>query len=503
MELPIEFQERMQRLLGEEEYSAYLKSFSRAAHSALRVNTGKISVEEFRELTGWKLWPVPWVANGFYYEDVSHPAKHPHYYAGLYYLQEPSAMTPASRLPVRKGDRILDLCAAPGGKATELAARLGNTGMLLANDISHSRAKALLKNLEMQGAENILVTSEDPERLAALYPETFDGILLDAPCSGEGMFRKEKSMIEYWKEHGPEYYVPIQRKLIRQAERMLRPGGYLLYSTCTFSTEENEGVIEEFLSEYPDMELCPVTPYQGFSPGVSEGEADLSECVHIFPHRMEGEGHFLALLRKKGEQDGYGTVRRQSPELSGIERAENSSGKSFEEKTGKTAENPERKKEKNRRPDRRKKQGEKKAGEILSESAKEFLSHVRREFLEERFFVQDDQLYYLAPGLEPALGLRYLRTGLWIGTEKSGRFEPSQAFAMTLTPETFDTVLELTKEDERILRYLKGETISVEDGELTGKKGWVLICEEGFALGFGKITGGTIKNKYYAGWRMV
>ena len=237
MELPMEFLEQMKNMLGEA-YPDYLESFSHPAHSALRVNTGKISVEEFRQKTGWNLRPVPWVSNGFYYEDAANPAKHPHYYAGLYYLQEPSAMTPASRLPVKEGDRILDLCAAPGGKATELAARLKGTGMLVANDISSSRARALLKNLEMQGVENLFVTTEEPGRLAQIYPEFFDGILLDAPCSGEGMFRKEKTMVSYWKEHGPSWYAPVQKTLIRQAWQMLRPGGYLLYSTCTFSLTE-------------------------------------------------------------------------------------------------------------------------------------------------------------------------------------------------------------------------------------------------------------------------
>lgn len=468
MELPIEFQEAMKRLLGKE-YPAYLKSFSEPVHSALRVNTGKISAEEFRNLTDWKLWPVPWIPNGFYYEDASNPAKHPHYYAGLYYLQEPSAMTPASRLPVKPGDRILDLCAAPGGKATELAARLCGQGMLLANDISHSRAKALLKNLEMQGVENMFVTSEDPERLVQIYPEYFDGILLDAPCSGEGMFRKEHSMIGYWKEHGPEFYVPVQEKLIRQAMKMLRPGGYLLYSTCTFSIKENEGVIGSFLKEFPEMELCSVLPYEGFSPGISVEGLDLSGCIHIFPHRMEGEGHFLALLRKKSDDSAEQAM------ISG--KTEKSKGTD-----GKTSVIQKQR---------------------ISQAAEEFLSHVYRDWENGRFFSQKDQLYFLPEGMEPAAGLRYLRTGLWIGTEKKGRFEPSQALAMALTPAQFDLVLDLPRGDDRILRYLKGETLSLKEGEAAGKKGWILICTEGFPLGFGKSAGASVKNKYYAGWRMV
>lgn len=468
MKLPIEFQEQMKKLL-KEEYQEYLESFARPAHSALRVNTGKITVEEFLEKTRWSLRPVPWVSNGFYYsaeclskEGAPQLSKHPFYYAGLYYLQEPSAMTPASRLPVRPGDRVLDLCAAPGGKATELAARLQGKGMLLANDISNSRAKALLKNLELQGVGNLLVTSEDPARLMDAYPEFFDGILLDAPCSGEGMFRKEPSMLSDWEQRGPAYYAPIQRTLIRQARQMLRPGGYLLYSTCTFSVEENEEVIGGFLEEYPDMELCQVEPYEGFSPGISGGGRDLSACVHIFPHRMEGEGHFLALMRRKEDSGDWQPERKTTKEKDGFQTTQK-----------------------------------------LPEAAAEFLSHISRDWSGGRFFCRQDQVYYLAPGVEPAAGLRYLRTGLWAGTVKKGRFEPSQALAMTLGAAEFDVVLDLSLEDERVCRYLKGETVPLAPGEADGRKGWLLVCVEGFPLGFGKAAGTMVKNKYYAGWRMV
>lgn len=462
MELPIAFLEQMKELLGEE-YPEYLESFSRPACGGLRVNTGKISVEKFLKLTRWDLQPVPWVSNGFYVSreehaegDAANPAKHPFYYAGLYYLQEPSAMTPASRLPVKPKDRVLDLCAAPGGKATELAARLQGEGMLLANDISASRARALLKNLELQGVENMLITGEEPERLAAVYPEFFDAILLDAPCSGEGMFRKERSMVSAWSGKGPSWYAPVQSRLIRQARQMLRPGGYLLYSTCTFSPEENEQVIAGFLEEFPDMELCPVEPYEGFAPGISVGGRDLSACVHIFPHRMEGEGHFLALMRKRGASADRG-------EPSGRERR----------------------------------------SDALPAAAEEFLSHIRRDWSGGRFFCRQDQIYYLPEGVEPAKGLRYLRTGLLVGTMKRSRFEPSQALAMALRPEEFDFVLNLSSEDERTVRYLKGETISLGEREAAGKKGWLLVCTDGFPLGFGKAAGPSVKNKYYAGWRMV
>ena len=249
MNLPKVFEEKMKDLLGSE-YEAYTACYDEPRHYGLRVNTAKISVEEFLKINPFHLRPVPWCENGFYYDEtLDKPSKHPYYFAGLYYLQEPSAMTPADRLPVEPGDRVLDVCAAPGGKATELGAKLGGTGVLAANDLSSSRAKGLLKNLELFGIGNVLILSEEPGKLVSYFPEYFDKILIDAPCSGEGMFRKEKKMVKAWEEHGPEFFSKIQRSIVTQAAQMLRPGGMLLYSTCTFSPEENEQTIEYLLQE--------------------------------------------------------------------------------------------------------------------------------------------------------------------------------------------------------------------------------------------------------------
>ena len=306
MNLPETFVNKMKRLLGGD-YENYEKCFDLPRYYGLRVNTAKISVEKFLEIAPWPLRPVPWIENGFYYDgDLYQPARHPYYFAGLYYLQEPSAMTPASRLPVEPGDRVLDVCAAPGGKATELGARLNGTGILAANDLSSSRAKGLLKNLELFGIGNVLVLCEEPGKLVPCFEEYFDKILIDAPCSGEGMFRKDRKMIRAWEEHGPEYFSRIQKSIITQAARMLAPGGMLLYSTCTFDPEENEKTIEYLLREYPEFQICDIRPYSGFSPGLPEESdsknPDLSRTVRIFPHRMEGEGHYLALLKKSGEK---------------------------------------------------------------------------------------------------------------------------------------------------------------------------------------------------------
>lgn len=459
--LPAAYRAAMEEQLGTE-YGAYEASFSQAAKSGLRVNVGKVSPGAYEHAAPFPLKRVPWVENGFYYEDACNPAKHPHYYAGLYYLQEPSAMTPASRLPVTPGDRVLDLCAAPGGKATELGARLKGSGFLLANDISNTRAKALLKNLEMAGIPNIFVTSEEPEKLCSCYPGFFDKILLDAPCSGEGMFRREPRMLRHWEEHGPEEYAPIQRKLIRQAISMLCPGGMLLYSTCTFSVRENEEIILGVLKEYPELKLVPMEGYEGFAEGIAlEGCGELKKCVHIYPHRMDGEGHFLALLQKGSGKSGAGPVHAGR-------------GRSGQRGLGKDA---------------------------LPAEAVQFLDHVGLDWSRGRFYLQKDQLYYLAEGMEIQPGLRYLRTGLYLGKIAKKRFEPGQALAMALSRDAFDSVIDLPSSDGRVLRYLKGETLDVSDCAQGTKEGWQLFCTDGWPLGFGKRTGGTMKNKYYAGWR--
>lgn len=461
-QLPEAFLLKMQELLGEE-FGQYLESFKEEWKPGLRVNTLKLSPGELAELVPWNLEPVPWADNGFYYDgtldgEVLRPSKHPAYYAGLYYLQEPSAMTPAAMLPVVPGDRVLDLCAAPGGKSTELASKLKGRGMLVSNDISYSRARALLKNLELAGAANICVTSEAPEKLAGVWPEFFDKILVDAPCSGEGMFRRDEDMVKDWNEKGPEYYVPIQRQILSQAAAMLRPGGYMLYSTCTFSVEEDEENVAYVLEEFPQMQLCCLDLDK--VPGACGGFG-LSGCMRLFPHRLKGEGHFLALMRKKGGDDGGkeilppmdpGTARKR---VRAVEK-------------------------------------EKELDAFLRQSGAEWDYG--------RIVIHQDNAYYLPEGLAWNLPLRFLRTGLFLGELKKGRFEPSQALAMSMKAGQFPNTVSFPAGDSRVLRYLKGETISLE-GDEGPVKGWCLAAMEGFPLGWAKGTGMSLKNKYYPGWR--
>ena len=475
MKLPEAFEEKM-RLLLQEEYEEYLQCFEEPRHYGLRVNTNKISTEEFLKIAPWPLRPIPWISNGFYYDgDQVQPAKHPYYFAGLYYLQEPSAMTPASRLPVEPGELVLDVCAAPGGKATELGAKLRGTGMLVANDISNSRARGLLKNLELSGTGNLLITSEEPGRLLPHFPKFFDKILIDAPCSGEGMFRKEKKMVKAWEEHGPEFFSKLQRSIVTQAASMLRPGGMLLYSTCTFDPRENEQIIEYLMEACPEFEICGMEGYEGFAPGrpeFTEGKnPELKKTVRIFPHKMQGEGHFIALLRKRD-------LACQKP---GDPDAERTGGKGIS-RAGKQGA-----------------AGKKK----LPEELDAFLGGLRTDIDPCRLEIREDRVYYMPEGMPKLRGIRFLRSGLLLGELKKNRFEPGQALAMYLKKEEYENILDLSVEDDRVIRYLKGETLEVEDLVSAGAKGWYLVCVDGYPLGFGKLASQVLKNKYLPGWRWM
>lgn len=458
VELPESFEKRMQEMLGDE-YESYIESYDNPRQYGLRINPMKITEEELAEGSGFSLDPIPWTKTGYFYKEEDQPARHPYYSAGLYYLQEPSAMTPAARFPVEPGERVLDLCAAPGGKATALGAALQGKGVLVANDISNSRAKALLKNLEIFGISNAFVTNEVPQNLAERFEGFFDKVLIDAPCSGEGMFRKDPAVIKTWEEERPEYFAKLQKDILKNGVRMLRPGGKLLYSTCTFAPVENEGSISWILEQCPEMELIPIEGYEGFSegnPAWGDGREELRRCVRIWPHKMKGEGHFLALLKKS--EDALETRIRLEP--------------------------PTRMDKKNKK--------------VLEE----FFKDCQWKPDWERVQIKGEKVY-LVPELPAKLnGIHFLRNGLYLGDLKKNRFEPSQQLAMTLKASDYVGSVSLSSEDERIGRYLRGETLLLEPGEATREKGWILVCVDQYALGWGKLVNGVLKNKYWSGWRL-
>ena len=468
-DLPQSFLDSMKEILGED-YEAFLAGFDGQRQYGLRVNTLKMNLEEFERIAPFHLKKVPWISNGYFYEAEDVPAKHPFYSAGLYYLQEPSAMTPASRLKVQPGERVLDLCAAPGGKATELGAALHGEGLLVANDINTARARALLRNLELFGISNSFVTNEPPHVLAERFPEFFHKIMVDAPCSGEGMFRKNPAVVDSWQEKGPEYFSKLQREIIVQAADMLLPGGMMFYSTCTFSPLENEKTITHLLKERSDMEVIPMEDYEGFAEGLTSYRGEVFDescklCRRIWPHKMSGEGHFMALLHKKnGVQQQVQQIVSQSSIW-----WEKCKGLNKEQKA----------------------------------AAEDFFSHVNIAYDEKRIDVRGDNLYYLPAPKYDGRGLHFLRNGLFMGEFKKKRFEPSQPFALALHAQDFDQVLAFPADDERLSRYLRGETLDVSDliaGEKK-RKGWQLVMVAGHPLGFGKLVNNNLKNKYPAGWR--
>ena len=541
-QLPQEFLERMEHMLGEE-YPAFLQSYEEPRKFGLRVNTMKISVEEFQRLAPFHLTPIPWIPNGFYYEREDDPARHPFYYAGLYYLQEPSAMTPASILPVMPGEHVLDLCAAPGGKATALGAKLAGEGLLVANDISASRAKALLKNLEIFGIRNSFVTNAYPAKLAEQFAGAFDKILVDAPCSGEGMFRKDLANARVWSLEKVKECAKTQHEIIRQAVSMLKPGGLLLYSTCTFSPEENEQTIASLLQEHPELQLVELPWYEGFAhgrPELADGNPELTKCVRIFPHRMAGEGHFLALLYKKkdgeadtelrlsemmeGQLSDCTSVENMQMEISITTLQQNTSGENFVEQSEQEAQdiNKKRKrktrdvdnlnlngkargKDKNSARERLALGGKKSGAQSDEAVLEEFLQDIAPEagYTFADMDIRNGQVYYIQNRVPAGRGIPFLRNGLYFGELRKGRFEPSQSLAMALRASDYASVLDFPQADERVRRYLGGETIDVEDLPCARKKGWQLVCVDGYPLGWGKLVNGTLKNKYHPGWRMT
>lgn len=485
--LPEAFCAEMKELLSEE-YPMYLQSFAEESHTAIRVNTNKITLEEWERINPFSKVRVSWTKKGFYYDaKTQKPAKHPYYYAGLYYIQEPSAMIPASLLPVEAGDKVLDLCAAPGGKATELGAKLKGSGLLVANDISVSRTMALAKNLQFAGITNAVVTAEAPKKLRQHFGSYFDKILIDAPCSGEGMFRREPRMIKDWEEKGPRYYQKIQKEILSEAYAMLKNGGKMVYSTCTFSVCEDEEVIQWFLDTYEDMKVCPVERKEGFLEGrpdmVRNGKEELKHCVRIFPHRAKGEGHFAVLLQKRSLSDEETDRKNQADRLL-KDNAENAFSIQKEKRTKKS-------KKKTAVTSKEKKHED---GMPL-DKAEQFLKQFSWISGERKIGNNKVSIYPEAQTVQN--GLRVIYTGLPV-LEWKHKILPSPQLALALRASEYAVTLNLAANDDRVIRYLKGETIEA-DREYQED---VLICVDGYGIGWAKGTGTKrLKNRYYAGWR--
>lgn len=428
--LPEAFLERMKHQLGAE-YPAYIESLERPRAVALRLNPLK---GELPDLPFVKA-PVPWEPLGYYYDETARPGLNPLHEAGVYYLQEASAMSAVALLEPQPGERICDLCAAPGGKATQIAGRMQGQGLLLCNELSPKRAKILSRNIERMGVCNALVTNEHPERLAERLPEFFDRVLIDAPCSGEGMFRKEEAAVADWSQETVEMCARRQAEILHSGAMLVKPGGRLVYSTCTFSPEENEETVRAFLQSHPAF-----SPEATDAPWFTPGE---NGSYRLWPHKLLGEGHFVAVLRRAGEPE------------------ENRISGEKEEKCPRSWE----------------------------EFAKEL--NLRLPGGSIRSFGR--ALYWMPAGSPDLRGLRVLRPGLELGEDRQGRFVPAHALALSLR--SAPNMLELAPDSPEIAKYLHGDVIPC------GVPGWCLVTVGGYSVGWGKSDGKILKNHYPKGLR--
>lgn len=565
MRLPDKFESSMRALLGEEA-DAFFATYAMPRTTGLRLNGLKLSRAEYEARFGAAGLPIPWADGGLYTDEDDRPGKHLHYYLGLYYIQEPSAMLPAELLDVRSGHRVLDLCAAPGGKSTQLASKLQGRGLLVANDNAAERTKALAKNVERAGATGIVVTNEEPARLADAFGAFFDRVLVDAPCSGEGMFRKDEDMIREWERHSVERCSAMQRDILREAARLVAPGGKLLYSTCTFSPSENEGSIARFLAEHPefDVERIEAPAEWGLGPGrpdwlngdetaglAGERLASLAGAARIWPHRSRGEGHFAALLARRGGAGGApgpqasGLAAAPGPQTAGRAAAavtppatvmglaegdgpddepwsfpalaEPEAGAAMASSVagGKRGARPESS-PRGRRGAADSGVGArgKNAASPEADMRDKLLAFVRDHLPDwkprGKLYVRGEQLY-LQPEELPALGrLRLVRPGWLLGSATKHRFEPSQALAMGLKMTDAARTLRLSAGEAEALRYMKGETLQPDPGRIVGRdgspesgRGWTLVCIDGFPAGWGRWDGSLLKNELLPGWRWL
>lgn len=443
MELPEKFTERMKNMLGAE-YDEFYEAYTAApVYSGIRINTLKENAEKAVLGVTGELEGVPWCAEGFYADKSVISGNHPFHCAGLFYFQEPSAMCAIEGLPIEEGDKILDLCAAPGGKSTQAGAKLSGSSLIVSNEIVRKRADILSENIERMGLTNVIVTNETPQRLAEKYPSFFDKIIVDAPCSGEGMFRKEPQAIEEWSiEHTVSCGIR-QRHILDCAVKMLKPDGLLIYSTCTFAPEENEKIASYLIDTY-GMGLTDMPKLKMLEQGRtewSESKHDMTMTRRIFPHKQKGEGHFAALFRKNGGENIPAAVSKPQKNNDAVKL-----WRDFEKQYMNTA-------------------------------------------LDGDFLLFGENLYLKPKGIDIDK-IKVIRCGLHLGQCKKNRFEPSHALVLAMKKEDFKNTENFDYSDSQIKLYLTGNVINSD------KSGWCAVCVNGYPLGWGKASNGILKNHY-------
>jgi len=441
-------------LLGGES-EAFLNSFNQPPSVGLRVNTLKITPEAFLSVSPFPLKPVPWCPEGFVVTSNDHvrPSRHPYYAAGLYYLQDPSAMAAVVLLDPQPGEFVLDLCAAPGGKATHILTRMRNAGLLAANEAVRSRANVLLANMELFGAKPILVINETPKVLVDRWRGTFDRVLVDAPCSGESLFRKNPAACREWSPAVVEGCAARQGMLLAMAADLVREGGRLVYSTCTFAPEENEAVIARFLRTRRDYHLVEPPRLPGFSCGRLDWIAPelarglpLERCVRLWPHLSIGEGHFVAVLEREGSATHSHFVTYAASLPSKVKRVvEMFWNEMF-------------------------------SADVMPDSG---------------WYMIDRTLHWTPVSPTVWAGLRVVRAGWQVGSLSGGQFVPAYALGMALCGSDVRSTFDLGNDMPATVSYLCGEPL-----QSIGPEGWVLITYEGYPLGWGKRVRGVIKNHY-------
>ncbi len=449
IKLPESFERRMKILLGND-FDKYIQSLDENPVKGFRVNTDKISIEDFEKINIFGTEKIPYVENGFYL-DYEKAGNHPYHHAGMIYIQEPGAMAPAECVDIQQDWVCLDMCAAPGGKSTQIKNKLDENGILVSNEIISSRCRILTGNIERLGLRNCVTTCMDTKKLSKYFTDTFDFIMCDAPCSGEGMFRKEQIAVDEWSEENVKMCAERQKEILENAVPLLKKGGYIVYATCTFSLEENEMVIDSFLLEHPDFELVEVKSK------VIENTADgiffngcRTDNIHFarrfYPHISKGEGQFMAVLHNKTENYSFDSHNDRKTE---------------------------------------------KTDRIVTD----FLDDVLTDYDKSNVTTYNGNPVYFSPDLDIQKGSAFC-CGVTIGEIRKNYIQPHHQFFMAMGKD-FKRKIELNADDERTKKYLHGEEITTDC-----ENGWAVVTVNGCAVGGAKVVNGNAKNHYPKGLRL-
>ncbi|MBE6739020.1 MAG: RNA methyltransferase [Ruminococcaceae bacterium] len=440
---------RMKQLLGVE-FDDYIDAINSQPVRAFRVNTDKISTEEFEKINVFGNKKIPYVDNGFYL-NFDKVGNHPFHHAGMIYVQEPAAMAPAECVDISPDWKILDMCAAPGGKSTQLKNKLGKNGVLVSNEIVMNRCKILTGNIERLGLKNCITTCMDTARLANTFQNTFDLVMVDAPCSGEGMFRKDDTAVSEWSTDNVKMCALRQSDILENAVKCVKNGGYVIYATCTFSLEENEKVIDEFLANHSDFELIPVNKrvQENTEDGIFfDGcrNKNISYCRRFYPHKNAGEGQFMAVLKNISPYTEYNTSVKRNNKPDGI--------------------------------------------------VKEFLDKTLKDYDEQSFYVKENKVFYFSADFD-IQSLKAFSVGVMVGEIKKNYILPHHQFFSAFGKD-FKNKIELSVDSKELSKYLHGEEFETDFCD-----GWAVVTVCGCSVGGVKISNGIAKNHYPKGLRIL